>query len=117
MKKRIDKKNHKKWLLEMASASLLMRTRNSLLKSRFYAKYNIDISDINVFNHCLQRAIKKYHLEFMVAKIPAGEADPCTDAVNVVAFKIWAKNYPSVCDYAYSTTSIIQIPDEEYALI
>lgn len=108
MKKRLDKKIHKKWLeMGVIDASQKSYWRKKLFEAEYHQAFPIDKNHLESILPDVAKAIKKYNLRYLVAKVPADEAEPWLSEGGLIIFKFWAINHPSVKMFSGNNPDVI----------
>ncbi len=108
MKKRLNKKMHKIWLeWGVIDASQDSYWRKKLFESDEYESFPIDKDHLEGILPEVAKAIKKYNLQYLAAKVPACETEPWLSEGGLIIFKFWAKHYPSVKMFSGNNPDVI----------
>ena len=97
MKRRISKKQHTKWLgLEVVDLSQNSYWRKKLFEAKEYEPFDIDKNNLDHLSKNLIKAILEHDLKYQVAKVPSNETESWLSEGDLIIFKFWAKEFPSV---------------------
>lgn len=107
--KRLKKKFHKFWLQEvLIDASQSSHWRRILFDSDYNETFTIDKDHVEGMDNRTEKAIKRYELRYLVAKVPPEMTDTwLSEGVFKVMFKFWAKDYPTLRAYSGNNPEII----------